>query len=170
MCVSHAKFLEIEGEPLLWSGWRKLNDWQWTDKPNPCSCKEIPSLFLSRWTRPFPCTWDPFLYTKPRALPGVPKSLLPESAGGGGVGVGETKEFRHLCVNWIYVSDLSILTVKKESWRRFGWSWCRRFGGDEEVGLEAKKGHELLFAGSFHRNLFMDSTLGQQLSRCKKIM
>ena len=26
----------------------------------------------------------------------------------------------------------------------------KEFGGDEEVGLEAKKGHELLFAGSFH--------------------
>ena len=39
------------------------------------------------------------------------------------MGAGETKEFRHLCDNWIYVSDLSILTVKKESWRRFGGGW-----------------------------------------------
>ena len=53
---------------------------------------------------------------RPDFIPGVPKSMLPGPAQrGGGVGVGEAEEFRPLCVNWIYISDLSILTVKKES-------------------------------------------------------
>ena len=28
------------------------------------------------------------------------------------MGAGETKEFRHLCDNWIYVSDLAVLTIE----------------------------------------------------------
>ena len=54
------------------------------------------------------------MYTKPGVLPGVPKPLLPgpRVGWGGGGGAGGTKEFRHLCDNWIYVSDLAVLTIE----------------------------------------------------------
>ena len=145
MCVSHAKCLEFEVEPLLWSAWMKLNDWQWTDKPNPCSSKEIPPSFCHVARAPFLARETRFCTLNPGSTRGsqTPASWSQSRLGGeGGMGAGETKEFRHLCDNWIYVSDLSILTVKKESWRRFGGGWGS--------GTWSKEGTWAAFAASCH--------------------